>query len=295
MNVIVSGCNGFLAHHLINEIKCKKPKWSLYGTDIKNLNNQLANFSLNNLKDKKNWMTYLKDKNPEIIFHLIGLYGIQDNKILLESNFKQSMYLFESIIDLEIDPTVVIIGSAAQYGVTDPKDNPITENHKQNPTNFYGLVKKWQEELALFYYSTYGLKVVCTRPSNFIGKGLSKLLTGFLTEQFSKPDEKIKLEITSKEAVRDYIDVRDVSRALIELSELKASIGECYNISSSTGITTEYLINLYSKISKKEISINEKGKTNPLKIYLSNEKLKSNINWRQNYQLEDSIKWCLGL
>jgi len=206
------------------------------------------------------------------------------------------MYLFESIIDLDINPTVIIIGSAAQYGEINPKDNPIVENYKQNPTTFYGIVKKWQEELALYYYSYYGLKVVCTRPSNFIGKGISTmLLPGYLIEQFSKPYNKVKIELTSRESVRDYIDIRDVSVALVELSESKVSIGECYNISSSIGITNESLVKLFSKISSKEVSIDEIGETNPLKIYLSNEKIRSNINWQKNYQIEDSIKWCLGL
>lgn len=94
--------------------------------------------------------------------------------------------------------------------------------------------------------------MVCTRPTNFIGKGISKiLLPGFLIDQFSKPVNKLKIEITSKEAVRDYIDIRDVSTALVELSESKVSIGGCYNISSSIGITSESLVKLFSKISNK--------------------------------------------
>jgi len=73
MKVIISGCNGFLGYHLINEINYKKPNWTLYGTDITKTKKQIANFSMNNLKDKKHWMTYLKDKDPEIIFHLLGI------------------------------------------------------------------------------------------------------------------------------------------------------------------------------------------------------------------------------
>lgn len=29
MNAVITGCNGFLARHLINEIKSKKPNWML--------------------------------------------------------------------------------------------------------------------------------------------------------------------------------------------------------------------------------------------------------------------------
>jgi len=87
MNVLITGCNSFLAHHLIKEIKSKKPNWSLSGIDIKNTENQLTSFTLNNLNDKEKWNIYLKDKYPDIIFHLIGIYGIKDREILLESNF----------------------------------------------------------------------------------------------------------------------------------------------------------------------------------------------------------------
>ena len=81
MNVIITGSTGFLAHHLINEIKSKKPNWLLYGADIKNTNNQLTNFTMKNLNDKKKWIEYLKDKNPEIIFHLIGTFEKNDERL----------------------------------------------------------------------------------------------------------------------------------------------------------------------------------------------------------------------
>jgi len=294
MNCIITGCNGFLGTHIINEIKNVKPDWLIYGVDKEISDEHQTNFAKILLEKKINWMDYLKDKNPDIIFHSIGVYKTNDKEIMLDVNLKQSINLFESIIDLDIDPIIVIIGTAAQYGNVNPKDNPIVETHKQNPTSFYGYTKKWQEQMALFYNKNYGIKVICTRPSNFIGKGLpSKLLQSMLTEKFSTSESEVHIQISSKESIRDYIDIRDASQALIKLSESKKSIGMSFNISSSNGISNELLIEQYSKVSKKKAHIIDEGLANPLKITLSNNKLKTNIDWDIKYTLEESIKWNL--
>lgn len=294
MNIIVTGCSGFLGKHLINEIIKERQNWEIFGVDRESTSNHFMKFTKTILNNKLKWFDFLKDKNPDIIYHLIGVYNTNDKEEMLEINFKQSLNLFESILSLNIDPIVIIIGSAAQYGKVNPKDNPITEDYKQKPTAFYGYTKKWQEEIALHFHRKYGVKVICTRPSNFMGKGISsKLFPGLLTKQFLKTGNQINIEISSKDSVRDYIDVRDVTNALVKISETKDCIGESFNISSSKGVSNEQLINLYSQISRKKAFIKEDIKSDSLKISMSNKKLKSYIDWKINYKLNESIEWCL--
>jgi len=294
MNVLITGCNGFLGTNLANEIRRVKQDWIIYGIDKELSDEHQTNFTKLSLKKKNNWMDYLKDKNFDIIFHLIGLYKTKNKELMLDVNLKQSINLFESIIDLDINPIIVIIGTAAQYGFVNPNDNPIKETYKQNPTSFYGYTKKWQEEAALFYNKNYGINVICTRPSNFIGKGLSPiLLPSILAEKFSTSENEVQIKISSKESIRDYIDVRDAAQALIKLGESKKSIGKPFNISSSNGVSNESIIEQYSRISKKKANIIDEGTANPIKISLSNKKLKSEIKWDLKYPLEESIKWCL--
>jgi len=293
MDILITGSSGFLGQSLIQWISKKRSNWHVTGVDIKPCGTKI-DFIQTDLSEAAKWENIFLEKDVDIVFDLAGVYK-KDNQTMLNINTIKSFSLLEYITKSNIDPIVVIIGSSTQYGSIEEIDLPVNEEYPQNPDTFYGLTKKWQEELNLFYYRTYGIKVICTRPSNFIGKGITKnLLPGYLTNLFKENKNEIIVEISSKKSVRDYIDVRDVSAALIMLSENKSCIGECFNISSSAGISNEDLIRLFEINSKKKANINEIKNNITSKRTLSNKKLVSFTNWVKTFSIEESINWCIN-
>jgi len=296
MNVLITGSSGFLGNTLIEKIKQEDKTWNLIGVDIKSKDNQGINFLKYDLSKKVSWKRIIEENNINLIYHIAGVFLNIDNYTMMKINVLQLLSFFEEIRKTSLNPIIVIIGSAAQYGLIDKQNLPVEENTIQKPISFYGLTKKWQEEMAIHYFMSYGIKTICTRPSNLIGKGIAEtLLPGFLTKSFTKNDDLINIEISSKNDKRDYIDVRDVASALILLAKNNKSVGEVFNISSSELISNEQLVHLFAKNSNKKVNIKEKFKASNSEISLLNKKISSYLNWERQYGIEDSIKWCLGI
>jgi nucleoside-diphosphate-sugar epimerase len=296
MNVLITGCNGFLGQNMISTIRQTKMNWNLFGIDKIELKNQPKNFYSIDFNEEVDWKSILTEIKPDIIFHLAGVYHNVLFDSMIKINTTQTLSLLDNVQKNKLDPIVVLIGSTSQYGNIDPKDNPVDETYPLNPNSFYGYSKKWQEEIGLLFAKKHSLKVICTRPANFIGKDIATtLLPGYLIELFqSDENEKLIVDISSKKPKRDYIDVRDATHALIKLSETPSCIGGVFNISSTTSISNEELINLFGKISKKNFKIRESSKKDDLDISLSNKKLKQYTNWKINYSIEESIQWSLS-
>lgn len=294
MRVLITGSNGFLGSNLISLIQKKHPKWEIFGIDIVPAFNTKINFSKLDLAQNVNWNIVLKKIEPNVIFHLAGVFKISNINLMLKINTNQFASIIDAINSLAITPVLVVIGSAAEYGIVNHEDNPITETHPLIPSSFYGLTKKWQEEIALFYHRTYETPVICTRPSNFIGKGISdSLLPGYLASRFNCSENNIKIEISSHEDRRDYIDVRDACEAILELAINKNTIGEVFNISQGRSISNIELIELFEQASKKKAITELQNRNSYFDIYLSNDKIKEFINWEPHLSIKKSIEWCL--
>jgi len=82
MNVIITGCNGFLGTHLVNEIREVEQDWIIYSVDKDISDEHQTNFTKILLEKKNNWIDYLNDKNSDIIFHSIGVYGSNDKDVI---------------------------------------------------------------------------------------------------------------------------------------------------------------------------------------------------------------------
>lgn len=292
--MLITGSCGLLGRYLVSHIQQKYPDWEITGIDIERKCNLNYNLLKLDLSTKINWNDVLKGIEPDIVFDLVGVYHEQDKQKIFDINTRQHFDLLNTIQLMELDPVIINIGSSAEYGHVENEENPITESQQIKPLSLYGYTKKWQEEISEFYYNSYNLKIICTRPSNFIGKEMTqKLLPGYLTSMFKQSIKNPTIEISSKKGVRDYIDVRDVVDALIKLTNEPKTIGEVFNISSAKGVSNEKLIQIFEEVSGKDATIIEKNPEEYMNIYLSNKKIKEFTNWSPRYSLKNSVEWCL--
>ena len=140
------------------------------------------------------------------------------------------------------DPSVLVVGSATQYGAHRSAEMPLSEDAAQRPATVYAASKAAQETIALSHFRASGTKVVCTRSFNHSGVGHGK---EYLLPSLVARAKRVRHELTptigiGNDVVRDYLHVTDVAAAYIALSE-RGRTGEAYNVASGKGISVRDL------------------------------------------------------
>jgi GDP-4-dehydro-6-deoxy-D-mannose reductase len=188
---------------------------------------------------------------PDIVIHLAGVAFPPDADIdpaaAYDINTLGAVRLLASLAARRrtgsLDPVVVVVGSALQYGLHDAGEMPLAETAEQRPATVYAATKAAQEVAALQTARTSGLRVLCTRSFNHAGVGqpaeyLLPSLVGRVLRMRGDP-EVSTLKI-GNDAVRDYLHVRDVADAYLALAE-RGRPGTTYNVCSGAGIRVSEL------------------------------------------------------
>lgn len=194
-----------------------------------------------NQADVARIVTYAR---PDAIFHLAGVTFVPDAQgdpvLAHEINVLGVARLLHEVRVRrrggEIDPMVLVIGSAEQYGVGEV-GRPRIESDRQAPVTDYAASKAAQEVIALEAARSDGVRVVATRSFNHSGRGQAE---HFLLPALVRRARAIRegaepcLRIGNADTVRDFLHVRDVVRAYLLLVD-RGIAGEVYNVCSGIG------------------------------------------------------------
>ncbi len=218
---------------------------------------------------------------PDLIIHLAATFD-HDFDHAYSVNVASSRVLLETVKQQQLSSRVILIGSAAEYGVIRPEENPVKENHVLNPVSVYGMTKAWQTQLASLFAAN-GVDVVVARVFNLYGDNLSeRLFIGRLQKQIDAvvAGKQTSIELGSLQASRDYLSTQDAARQLGLVIEHGVS-GEVYHIASGQPVTMREMLLRYLKKNKLDSSLvreahentNRKGYDVPV-IYADVSKLK---------------------
>ncbi|MFD1427550.1 NAD-dependent epimerase/dehydratase family protein [Kroppenstedtia sanguinis] len=136
------------------------------------------------------------------------------------------------------------------FAVYDPQQKEITEQTLLNPSNFYGQLKKWAEELLL--KEQVHLDVVIFRQSNVYGKGWVSKKT--VVESFCKSFlENQPITINgSGQQTRNFIHVDDVVWAYYQ--GLSPSIRGIYNLGGKDTLSIWELAHLVNRVGEQSFN-----------------------------------------
>ena len=119
---------------------------------------------------------------PDAIFHLAGVSFVPaaggDPMLAFDVNTGLAVRILNEVRGRKaagtLDPVVLVVGSAEQYGRHDASAMPLGEHAECRPRNFYAATKMAQENFALEAVRSDGVRVVCTRSFNHSGRGQSR-------------------------------------------------------------------------------------------------------------------------
>jgi len=229
------------------------------------------------------------DLQPTAIINLIGGRSVQGHDAPL---FAYRLVRF--LAETRVGARVVLVGSAAEYGL--PASLPVQESHPLRPTTVYGFAKAVQSWTALNFYEAYGLPVFVARVFNAIGPGQGReFFAGSVVAQAVEiaAGRQAVAEVGAVDAARDFVDVRDVARALVHVL-LRGRPGEAYNVCSGRPVPLREVLREVGLLCglREDFYVVTAGRdaTSTPEIYGSNEKIKRDTGWAPTIGMEDSLR-----
>lgn len=192
----------------------------------------------------------VETSRPEAVVHLAGISfqpaGDLDPAMTYDVNALGAVRLLSALRVRRaagtIDPTTLIVGSGAQYGVHPTNAMPLTEEAEQRPVTPYAASKTAQEIAALQAHRATEDRIVCTRSFNHSGAGQAPefLIPSLVRRACDLEREGGGTLSLGNDAIRDYLHVTDVVAAYLALVE-RGRAGQVYNVSSGTGLSVRQL------------------------------------------------------
>ena len=314
MNILVTGCAGFIGYSFAYKILLNK-NFKIFGID--NLNKyyslKLKNERLKRLKKYRNFNFYKIDLNQkkklisffnknkiDVVFHFAAQAGVRYVFSHPEKFIESNIMGFHNLIDVSKHHNIkkfFYASSSSVYG--DENKFPVSENSQLVPKNIYGLSKKMNEEY-ININSNISTKYIGLRFFTVFGEWgrPDMLILKFLK---SAQDKKVFYLNNSGKHWRDFTYIDDVIKNLEKLLTKNFKKNTIINICSNRPI---YIKNLISYLCEKTNFFNikkiKKNKIEAIKTHGENKKLKNitklkkftnfynsvdkTIEWFENYK-----------
>lgn len=268
MKVIVTGAGGFIGTHVSKYFAAAH--YEVSGWDIVDKKEDILIHKVDML-NTEDLCKQLKKESPDIIIHCAGAADVGksvENPFMdYEKNVTITHNLLFAMHMANLQNTrLVFLSSAAVYG--NPECLPIREDSKLNPLSPYALHKVMCEDICLYMHDNYGMDVKVLRIFSAYGEGLKKQI---FWDMYSKAKATGQLSMfgTGNES-RDYINIKDLIRAIYIISTQADQNEVIYNVGSGEETTIREAVECFANT----FGIEED------KIYFNGETKEGNpINW----------------
>lgn len=304
MNILITGCAGFIGFSLARKFLNLSYKYNIIGLD--NLNNfysiKLKKKRLSILKKYKNFKFYKLDllnkkriselfnkHNFYAVYHLAAQAGVRYVVTHPEKFIESNIYGFHNLMECVNKSRIskfFYASSSSVYG--DINKFPVDEKSKLFPKNIYGLSKKLNEEYVEIY-SNKNIKYIGLRLFTVYGEwGRPDMLILKFLDHAKK--NKMFLLNNSGNHWRDFTYIDDVTNILVMLLNIKYSNNEIFNVCSNNPIRIKDLIKFLSNsLNFNKIKNAKSIKFEVYKTHGSNKKLMKITNFKNFSNLYEKI------
>lgn len=300
----ITGIGGFLGSHLADSALAKG--WTVFGLlrrDSHNLAEIRPKVTLfrSDILDKTQVENAVQKVRPEVIFHLAAQSSPSTSWTEPERTFHVNvlgtMNLLEAARTAGLKPIVVVAGSSAEYGFSQPDEILIREDMPLRPASPYGVSKMAASALALLYHRAFDMKVLVVRPffvigSRKVGDVCSNFARGIVAVERG---EQTSLRVGNLETTRDFLDAEDAVRALWLLAE-EGTPGQVYNICSGAGHKIASVLDVFLRMGSRPITVDRdpallRPVDEPI-VVGDNSRLRA-LGWIPQVSLDDSLSRIL--
>ncbi|MCJ7790061.1 MAG: GDP-mannose 4,6-dehydratase [Candidatus Atribacteria bacterium] len=309
MKALITGISGFAGSHLTEFLLSKGYK--VCGTffdksTFSNLNGFIDKITLFqcDIRNYDNLKKIIGKVKPDEIYHLAAISFIPNSlnnpKLTFDTNLYGTLNLYQTVIEQKVNPKILFVGSADEYGIVNENDLPIKEDCSLRPVNPYSISKASADFLSYFYFKNYHLNIIQVRPFNHIGPRQSpEFVCSSFAKQIAEIEKGLKepiIKVGNLESQRDFTDVKDMVRAYW-LALQKGESGKVYNICSGKAFSIKEILDKLLNMSKKNIRVKQDPKrlrSSDIPILLGDStKFKKQTKWKQVIPFEKTLRCIL--
>lgn len=287
---LVLGGGGFIGGHLIRHLMGQEVDIAVVSRQTEEAAagaGRVSRVACDVFREFDSLTTLIGQTKPDYIINLVG-----GRRTSPADSAVFSFRLMRALADARANTRLVLAGSAAEYG--HPASLPVDETHPLRPVSEYGFAKAAQSWMARSVYEETGLPVLVARIFNATGPGQGReYLVGSVVGQAVEVLEgRRKAVEVGPDAVRDYVDVRDVARAL-EAIALRGRPGEAYNVCRGEPVSVEQVLFTTADVCGLRAGPLRDPQGTPKSIvpaiYGTRDKLTSETGWAPSISLLQSI------
>jgi GDP-4-dehydro-6-deoxy-D-mannose reductase len=242
----------------------------------------------------------IASSRPDALVHLAGLASVAaslgDPAATARVNTLGALHLLRSVQRHAPMARVLLVGSGEVYGASED-GAAFDESAALRPGSPYARSKAAADRLGAAF-AARGLDVIRARPFNHTGPGQSD---AFVASSFARQLAEIEagrrepeLRVGNLEAVRDFLDVRDVVDAYERLLDHRIPTG-AYNIASGAGISIGHLLDLLLARSTAHPALREDpARWRPADVAIGDaSRLRRRTGWQPGVAFRDTLAHLL--
>lgn len=304
MKVLVTGADGFIGSHLVEELVKKGYEvrafvyynsfntWGWLDTLPGSVMEHVEIFQ-GDIRDPNGVRVAMQE--AEAVFHLAALIAIpfsyHSPDTYVDTNIKGTLNVLQAARELGTR-RVLITSTSEVYGTA--QYVPIDEKHPFQGQSPYSATKIGADRLAESFYRSFNLPVTIVRPFNTYGPRQSAraVIPTVITQLLAG---KTEIKLGSLTPTRDFNYVKDTANGFISIFESDQTIGEEINIATQKEISIGTLAEeLIRQINPDAQIICDEQRLRPEKSEVNrllgcNAKIRELTKWQPMYTLEQGL------
>ena len=284
MRIAIIGGAGFVGINLYFLLKKKK----IFLKIIDNLSVK-KNYKYIDKKDliRCDITNYMKLKNAlknfDVIINLAGQTGVLESNLRPNHCLKQNIIGYSNILNIvsEMQNKVTIINASTAGAIYGANKTICKEEEVKKPLSYYGLTKKFNEELSEIFNKLYKIKVINLRFSNIYGEFSAHKKSLIHTAINNSIKKKVIKIFGDGSQTRDFIYVQDLVKIIFK--SIKLGHGS-YNLASGKSKSVNFVLDKIKNISGNlYIKHLKKNKSEVKDVQISNMKIKKSLKINNNF------------
>ena len=258
-SVLVTGAGGFVGRHVVECLREASSEMQIVALDrVRPGNSAVDHYVLCDLsrEDHNQIAEVISRYGVGAIVHCAGSIR-SDSASLVQDNLYATIRLIEAVLHARRGLPFCHLGSSAEYAPL-VKPQKTSEEILTEPVSEYGRVKLRTTNAVLSASFRGDIRGYVLRLFNPIGTGMADTNLVGRVCKFLRNEHESHLSVGSLNSYRDYIDIRDVARAIVvSLGQVEHVWGQVINIGTGSAQSTRDLVSGLLAFSRRPVTLDE--------------------------------------